>query len=175
MNLFITMGTFDFLKKFKEKYPEERFLLMENEKNCLLLHETEGQTLFKSPRNYEVIDAVGILSAQFTYAVLQHFPVTDEGCPIFEYRFNTLSSVLEGTVGLGAVRVLRPLSSDTYIILTLWENAGFFKKWQHSETFAKTFSIKEKKGKKLPQIFPRPSYISRYSIEKEQGPVEGQN
>nr|WP_221452186.1 antibiotic biosynthesis monooxygenase [Bacillus benzoevorans] len=164
------MGTYEYLKTLKDTYPHEDFLFLQNENTCLLLHETESDSLFKSPKKYEVIDGAGTLSVHEGYAVLHYIPVTDEGRPIFEYRFNTLSAQLVKVPGFDTARVLRPLSSDTYIILTVWKNAADFKKWQSGELFNKAFSnnqTKVKSDKKLPQIFPRSSYMTRYSVEKE--------
>src|SRR5690606_30465632 len=59
MNLFMTTGTYDFMKKMREKHPNETMVLMQGENTTLLLHETEGKTIFQTPRRYEVVDGTG--------------------------------------------------------------------------------------------------------------------
>lgn len=170
MKLYIAMGTFEYLKKLKDAYPHEEFLFLQNENTCLLLHETEKGSIFKTPKEYEVIHASGNLALRKGFAVLHYIPVTDEGRPIFEYRFQTLPGQMSNIQGLESVRILRPQSGDTYIILTIWKNAADFKKWQNSDMFNNAFTLREtkvKKDKTLPQIFPRPSYLAKYSVEKE--------
>jgi heme oxygenase (mycobilin-producing) len=171
MKMFFTNGTREYLKKVVEKHGDETLVLMQNENTCLLAHETEGDSLFKEPRKYEVINAAGQLT-DVGFAVFNHIPVTDEGRPLFEYRFKNRDGLIEKEPGFIAIRVLRPLSSDTYIIFTLWENESSFKKWQTSKSFEDAHSKKgaEKESKKQPKVFPRPSFVTKYSIvaEKEE-------
>lgn len=136
MNLYITSGTYEYLKALKEKYPSENMILMQNPENFLLIHETEGISIFKEPRKYEAIDSSGTMN-HAGFAVLNHIPVTDEGRPVFEYRFKNRSRTIENQPGFAAIRVLRPLSSNTYIILTLWENEQGFERWQNQRLLKK--------------------------------------
>ncbi|UQD51335.1 hypothetical protein C0971_04365 [Bacillus methanolicus] len=102
------------------------------------------------------------------FAVLNHIPVTDEGRPVFEYRFKNRSRTIENQPGFAAIRVLRPLSSNTYIILTLWENEQGFERWQKSKAFEKAHDKKETDaGVDKQKIFSGPSYITKYVIPKE--------
>ncbi|MDE3838137.1 antibiotic biosynthesis monooxygenase [Bacillus methanolicus] len=164
MNLYITSGTYEYLKTLKEKHPSEYIILMQNSENSLLLHETEGKSVFKEPRKYEVIDSSGTFE-NAGFAVLNHIPVTDEGRPVFEYRFKNRSRSIENQPGFAAIRVLRPLSSNTYIILTLWENEQGFERWQKSKAFEKAHDKKETDvGVEKQKIFSGPSYITKYVI-----------
>jgi heme-degrading monooxygenase HmoA len=170
MKVYIAMGTYEFLKKMKDAHPEQSLLFLQNENTCLLLHETEGNSLFKNPLKYEVIDGSGNFTVKQGFAVLHYIPVTDEGRPIFEYRFKEFSIQMERVPGFETARVLRPQASDTFCLLTIWNNAADFKKWQTSDMFNEMFSsnkTKTKSDKKLPQIFPRPAYMTKYSVEKE--------
>lgn len=167
MNLYITSGTYEYLKALKEKYPSENMILMQNPENFLLIHETEGLSIFKEPRKYEAIDSSGTMN-HAGFAVLNHIPVTDEGRPVFEYRFKNRSRTIENQPGFAAIRVLRPLSSNTYIILTLWENEQGFERWQKSKAFEKAHDKKETDaGVDKQKIFSGPSYITKYVIPKE--------
>lgn len=74
----------------------------------MLIHETEGNSLFHEPRPYEVLDAVGLLGGEFI--VCNNIPVTDEGRPLFEHRFNQRARLIEKEPGFVAIRVLRPLN-----------------------------------------------------------------
>ncbi|MCQ6273408.1 antibiotic biosynthesis monooxygenase [Bacillus sp. V3B] len=169
MKMFFTNGTREYLKKIVEEHEDETLVLMQNEHASLLIHETVGDSLFKEPRKYEVVDASGQLT-DVGFAVFNHIPVTDEGRPLFEYRFKNRDDLIEKQPGFIAIRVLRPLSSDTYIIFTLWENESSFKNWQTSNSFEQVYSNKDvKKGaKKQPKIFPRPSFVTKYSIVIEE-------
>nr|WP_083978980.1 antibiotic biosynthesis monooxygenase [Bacillus alveayuensis] len=167
MKMYITTGTTDYLTKLKNDYPAENMLLLENEDSAILLHETAGKSVFNEPREYEVLDSVGDFGGKF--AVCNNIPVTDEGRPIFEYRFNQRARLIEKEPGFVAIRVLRPLSNDTYIIMTLWESEKHFNAWQQSKAYEKAH---QKRGKQegmdqQKTIFPRPSYVTTYIIPEQ--------
>lgn len=169
MNVFMTNGTFDYLLKIKESYRNEQMLLMAKEDAALLLHETNGETIFKEPRRYETIEAVGTFE-NAGYVVMNHIPVTDEGRPLFEHRFKNRDGAIDKQPGFVGIRVLRPLSSDTYVILTLWKNEEDFEGWKQSGDFRKSHqkgSQGNEGGKPPRKIFSGASYVTKYYIPVE--------
>lgn len=169
MNLFITSGTPDFLGKMKAKHSEETMILMNNHESSILVHETDGKTLYSSPRKYEVIDSSGPLGNE-GFTVLNNIPVTDEGRPLFEDRFLNRPRLIEKEPGFVAIRVLRPLSSNTYIIMTIWENEAAFENWQKSKAYEhahKNRGTEAGTDGARPNIFESASYVSKYYIGEE--------
>ncbi|HWO98803.1 MAG TPA: antibiotic biosynthesis monooxygenase [Bacillus sp. (in: firmicutes)] len=165
MNTFITFGTVDYLQKVKEKHPQETIILMSNGDNAMLLHETTRDTVFNSGYHYEVLDAVGSVE-HGGFAVLNNIPVTDEGRSVFEYRFSQRAGLIEQEPGFIALRVLRPMDTDTYVILTMWDSEMSFKKWQESKNFEKAHQ-KRGASEEIDQqktSFPRPSYVTAYHV-----------
>jgi len=164
MKLYMKEGNVEGLKKKLEEYPEEPMLLFQNEDKALLIHETDGTSVFVDTRQYEILDAVGELGGGFV--VCNNIPVTEDGRPIFEERFQNRARLIEKESGFVAIRVLRPLSDDTYVIMTLWENEDAFKNWQQSKAYehahkkrGTTEGVDQQK-----QIFPRPSFVTTYKI-----------
>ena len=172
MKLYLTSGTPDYLLRFKENHPGETMILMETNDSAMLVHETKSESLFNEPRKYEVIDSTGSLDQPEGFAVLNNIPVTDEGRPVFEDRFLNRPKLVENEPGFKAIRVLRPLSSNTYIILTMWENESAFEKWQQSKAYE---NAHKKRGTKTgvdfakPSIFESASYVSKYYINEPKG------
>ncbi|MBN8199031.1 MULTISPECIES: antibiotic biosynthesis monooxygenase family protein [Bacillaceae] len=169
MKIYMARGTYDFLKKIEEKHSDETMVAMQNTESALLIHETAGASIFKEPRSYEVIDSSGAFT-DAGFAVLNNIPVTDEGRPLFEHRFKNRAGLIENEPGFAAIRVLRPLESNTYIILTLWRDEKSFKNWQNSKAYDK---VHEKRGTesgidKTPNIFSSPSYVTQYYIPEEE-------
>ncbi len=163
MNVYITMGTFEYLKGIELKYPSELMVTMVNEDSALLLHETSKTSIFKEPRKYEVVGSSGLIGKE-GYVVMNNIPVAEESSPLFEHQFKDLPSLLEKEMGLIAIRVLRPLSSNTYIILTIWESALTY---QDRKTL---FDSELKKGYKKgnhSNIFTSAPYVSKYTIPAE--------
>lgn len=163
MNIFITAGTFDFLKKMENQYPEEIMVTMINQNGALLLHETNGKTLFKEPRRYEVLEASGELKKE-GLAVMNNIPVTDEGRPVFEHHMKNSARKVENQPGFIGFRVLRPLASNTYVIMTVWEDERSYQKWQSSESFFGAHQTKAFVNNLQPKIFESGSYVSKYTI-----------
>lgn len=168
MNIYMTTGTYDFLHNIELEHSEEKMVIMQNAEGSLLLHETNGESFFKSPRKYEVIDSAGDF-ARPAFVVMNNVPVTQEGRPLFEYRISSRARMIEAEPGFLAIRVLRPLSTDTYVTLTVWENDEAFLKWQNSKAYEKAH---EKRGTEQgidtqPNIFSSAPYVTKYTIPEE--------
>lgn len=113
---------------------------------------------------YEVLDQKGKLE-DGAFAVFNNIPVTEEGRELFELRFQNRAGLVEKEPGFAAIRILRPLDSDTYVILTMWEDESAFTNWQSSQAYSHAH---KKRGTsegidKRPNIFPRPSFVTTYS------------
>ncbi|PLR97722.1 antibiotic biosynthesis monooxygenase family protein [Bacillus sp. T33-2] len=164
MNLYMASGTYDYLSKLKDSHPDETMLIMGNAETSLLVHETTGKTIFNSPRKYEIFDQAGSFG-RAGFAVLNNIPVTDEGRPLFEYRFKNRAKQIENEPGFAAIRVLRPITSNTYVIFTVWENETAFENWQKSKSFENAHK-KQGSGQASAgqSIFAGPSYVTKYTV-----------
>ncbi|WOV88326.1 antibiotic biosynthesis monooxygenase [Sporosarcina oncorhynchi] len=135
MYMYMTTGTRDFMEKIQEKHANEGMVLMHGSGHSLLLHETEGKSVFQTPRRFEVIGSTGHLRDEgfFTF---NNISVTDEGRPVFEHRYSIMDDNLAKQPGFLAFRLLRPLDSDTFIVLTEWEQPTDFDRWKNSAAYA---------------------------------------
>ncbi|MBD8003797.1 antibiotic biosynthesis monooxygenase family protein [Bacillus norwichensis] len=165
MYTYITTGTFFFLKKMKDKHPEDRMLLMQNADTCQLWHETEGKTIFQSPRKYEVIHSSGQLE-QKGHVACDHISIREESRPVFEYTFSDHMKKVDSLPGFTAFRLLRPLSSDTYIAMTIWEDEESLRSWQQSALFADSHSTVIQAAKST-NGFSGPSYLAVFVLDNE--------
>lgn len=159
MNIYITTGTYDYLKKIGDQYALDKMAIMENENGALLLHETNGPSVFKEPRKFEVIGSAGTIKNE-GIVVMKHISVSEEGRPIFEHQLQGLPNELKKEIGFIAIRILRPQSSSTYLILTIWENEMFYQKSKNIldlPIFAKGADLQQ-------NIFTSSSYLSKYTI-----------
>ncbi len=158
MNLYMTAGTYEFLKKIATKHSGELLITMINENGALLLHETAGDTFFQQPRKYEVLERSGDLKKEGV-VVMNNIPVKDDGRPVFEHQFKNRSGKAENSPGFIAFRFLRPKSSNTYVVMTVWENEDYYQKWQNSISF-----IESHKNSKGSNVFVSAPYTSKYLI-----------
>ncbi|WP_108671898.1 antibiotic biosynthesis monooxygenase family protein [Peribacillus acanthi] len=166
MFVHITSGTFDFLRKKRDQHRDENMLLLQNAESTFLVHESnDKKSFFSSPRSYEHVDAVGELK-QKGFIVMNNIPVSKEGRPIFEHRFKNRPGQIENQPGFWAIRILRPLHSDTYIILTQWENEKSFNEWQNSQSFSHAHGQKQdgQEASSTTTIFSGSSYVTKYIV-----------
>lgn len=164
MNLYMTTGTPQFMEKLHKKYEKEAMLILYGTNETLLVHETEGKTVFQTPRKYEVADGFQQLE-QAGFFAFYHIPVSDEGMPVFEKNILARLSGMKEQTGLIAYRLLRPKKSETYIILLQWTDKRSFDIWKKYDPFAQeleNFTV----GVKKDNIFHASTYITTYSGAK---------
>ncbi|MDN7241833.1 antibiotic biosynthesis monooxygenase [Planococcus sp. N028] len=141
-----------------------RLIYLMNGEESVVLYESEGSAPAQGFEGYEVLDAVGDINDGY-FAVFNNIPVTDEGRELFESRFKNRAGKVEQEPGFAAIRVLRPLNSDTYVILTLWKDEESFKDWQQSQAYGQAHAKRgtEEGIDKRPNIFSRPSFVKTYT------------
>lgn len=153
--------------RVSQETDESIFELKAQDKSIYLIEtETVIEELGKNDQAYHVLDAQGDLKGA-TYAVANNIPVTEDGKEEFEQRFQNRARKIESEAGFVAIRVCRPLDSDTYVILTLWETEADFENWKQSQAYNHAHKKRgTEKGidKQKPQIFPRPSYVETYLV-----------
>lgn len=132
MNIYLTTGTLSFLQSFQEKHEDRQLILMTNASTASLLQETEGKSLFQSARKYEVIDSFGPLSQEGFFA-FYHIPISSENRPVFEHEAPKQLKALKEHHATSASRFLRPVKSDVYILLTVWESEQSYARWKKAE------------------------------------------
>ena len=165
MFIYLTSGTAEFMESLRKKHvPKQQMFILHGSGTAVLLHETEGKTVFSTPRKYEVIDSVGTIE-QSGYFVFNNIPVVDEGRPIFEKRFLSRSKTLEKEPGFIAYRLLRPIGLDSYIVLTQWTGPNSFEVWKNSQSFKEAHSKPDRTtpGVQQQNIFNAASYVTTYS------------
>lgn len=161
MFFYVTFGTLDYLQKIAQKHTNEKMQMMFGEDQAILFYESKKQSLFQSPHKYEIFAQSGELHTS-EYAAFHHIPVSPEGRPLFESRFKNLAEKIESEPGFNALRLMRPIKSDTYLIVTLWESENDFTSWKNSKSFEPAHSNLSPKGKEHQTIFSRPSYVASY-------------
>jgi heme oxygenase (mycobilin-producing) len=168
MNIFLTSGTMSFMESVRKRFANEQMIVMHGGGNSVLLHETEGKTVFQTPRRYEVISSSGLLIEDGFFA-FNNIPITDEGRPIFEHRFQSRIQAIAGEPGFVAYRLLRPLNSETYIILTQWTSKVFLNLWLDSPAYKKMHeTIEHETGlDKMQHIFLSAPYVTTYKTKAE--------
>ncbi|WP_153732431.1 antibiotic biosynthesis monooxygenase family protein [Sporosarcina obsidiansis] len=168
MNIFMTTGTIDFMEKIKEKHSDEPIILMNGGGHTLLLHETNGKSVFQTPRKYEIAGSVGVL-AENGYFAMNNIAVTDEGKPIFEHQYKMMGERLTDLPGFIAFRLLRPIGSDTYVVLTEWTEERLYKLWYESPGYklSNPNDFKDQGGATL-HIFTSAPYTATYKTPTEE-------
>jgi heme-degrading monooxygenase HmoA len=161
MFFYVTYGTLDYLQKISQSHTNEKMHVMYGEDQAILFYESENKSLLQSPHKYEVFAQAGDLRTS-EYAVFNHIPVSQEGRPLFENRFKTRAGTISSQPGFIALRLLRPLKSDTYLVVSLWESENDFTSWKNSDSFEQAHSGMSPKETEHSSLFLRPPYVSSY-------------
>lgn len=168
MNIYMTTGTMGFMEKIKDQHTDESILLMNGGGNTLLLHETNGKSIFQTPRKFEVVGSYGNLTEPGFFA-MDNVAVTDEGKPIFEHQYKNLGEKLQNMPGFVAFRLLRPIGSDTYTLLTQWTDRRLYEIWYNSpgnQLSDKT--VFKDAGGATQHIFTSAPYTTHYKTPTEE-------
>ncbi|GAA5416609.1 heme-degrading monooxygenase HmoB [Paraliobacillus ryukyuensis] len=151
---------------------DQSMFVLTNKDKTLYLTETQQaidpSLLSKEDNSYKVIDGTQLLpSEQHIYVVCNHIPVTQEGMETFEERFQNRARKVEDEPGFVAIRVCRPLNSDTYVIITFWQSEEAFTIWQQSNAYKEAHKKRRTASgidHQRPEIFPRSSYVNKYHV-----------
>ncbi|MEE3948780.1 heme-degrading monooxygenase HmoB [Bacillus wiedmannii] len=155
---------------------QAHFTAKNNDKDMFYKENTEESV--EGSLKYDVLDAAGEFKGQPGYIVCNNISVTDEGRPVFENRFKNRAGLIENEPGFQAIRVLRPLSNDTYVILTMWETEQNFKDWTESRSFENAHKKRPAQAEGQTQaqaqahphaeqqksIFSRPSFVTTFDV-----------
>ncbi len=136
---------------------------MEGESGSLFFFEGESFDHLSAKR-YEIFSETGALSSK-GYVVMNNIPVTAEGRDTFEERFKNRAGLVETAPGFQALRILRPLDDDTYVVMTIWENEESFVNWQTSQSYENAHKNRGTSKGLATSIFPRPSFVTTYHVK----------
>ncbi|WP_033829573.1 antibiotic biosynthesis monooxygenase family protein [Bacillus andreraoultii] len=169
MNAYITTGTGDFLLKLVQKYNKEQMALLFGSGHSLLYHETSGKTVFQVPRKYQLIESVGDFPVK-GFAVFHYLPVREEDQKVFEHELSKRPRKLDNATGFLALRILRPIKCDTYLIISCWIDKKSYELWKNMEGFAVPNEEKRSIEVNKRTMYAGESYLKEYAIgtdEKE--------
>lgn len=105
---------------------------MHSEDSALAYYEASQQSLFNESRDYEIVASIGDLYEE-GFLSLYYTPVTEEGTPIFELDYKQKIKELTNVPGSLAARVLKPMATGNYILLTLWSDEETYNMWRVQE------------------------------------------
>ncbi|MFC7372842.1 antibiotic biosynthesis monooxygenase family protein [Fictibacillus iocasae] len=161
MNMYITYGTKDYLQ---QKMPPDS-LLLEGDTNAAVIVETNGENPFQEHHSYEIINKRGDLEAA-GFVVMNHIPVSEEGRSRFEERFQNRAGLVDQEPGFHAIRILRPLTNDPYIVMTFWESQASFVSWQQSKAYQEAHKDRGTSNGLPQNLFTGPSFVKEYAVER---------
>lgn len=132
MFFYMTSGTPEFMEKMFEDKRDIGLFLLHGQGNSVLFYETDKKkSIFATPRKFEVVDGRGSFE-QRGYFAIENIPVVDEERAVFEGAVVKAVSSLHGDSACIAFRILRPVKSETFLIVTQWAGPVSYEKWKAS-------------------------------------------
>lgn len=163
MKVSMTNGTLNYLSKLSQQHPETSLFYMQDQDKTVAYYEGEDTSIFEEGRNYETVDHVGTMQST-GYVVMNNIPVSDEGRPVFEDRFKKRAGNVENREGFQAIRILRPLKGNTYVVLTQWRSEQDFEDWKNSKSFDEAHKKSGPQHQKKPSFIDGDAYITKYQM-----------
>jgi|SRR5690625_2700240 len=164
MYMFMTTGTVRFLKTVTERYPKQDFYYMKSGASTLVLYEsTKKKSLFVSGRSYEVLHSFKEINKK-GFVTMEVIPVMEDSMPVFEERAWKVFPKMERLNGLKAIRFLKQIKSNQYIILQQWESERYYVDWKNSSAYQDTDVLSLAR---LPAYFAERPYTNTYTMLKE--------
>ncbi|WP_100012256.1 antibiotic biosynthesis monooxygenase family protein [Lentibacillus sediminis] len=112
-----------------------KILLKELNDTELLSLQEEEQSCTIGNESYQIIDRSGALESN-GFVVLNYVTVKLEGHMKFEERFLNRPRKIENEIGFRAIRVMRLMNGNTYVILFQWDSKNSFRNWQNSTAYS---------------------------------------
>lgn len=163
VNAYITTGTRNFMIVLLKRFAKENLKFLLHRDHALLYHETNRKTVFSAPRKYEIIEKTGDFPEK-GFAVFHYIPVVDDFRPVFEYRMKNRPKYLETSPGFLASRTLRPLHSNTYLIITCWENRLSYESSKITDKIMESLGGEKSIELNPAKMYAGQSYIREYTI-----------
>jgi len=139
MNFYITTGTYHFLQNIMKKHPNENIHNYTRQDTAVLIHETNGESVFAQPREYSVIESRGEFY-DHEFIAASYIPVSEEMRHRFENHYTNIDSEFDRFEGFESFRLLRPKKGDTYMILLGYDSNESYEDFTKSAFFAEYFS-----------------------------------
>lgn len=163
MNCYLTSGTPEFMEKLIQNNPKEKIFLLHGKGNSVVVHESDKKSIFATPRKFEVIDGGGSFEQRGFWA-FHNVPVTDESRPLFEARIVQAIAPLKSDNSLIAYRVLRPIKSEIYVVITQWAGPASFDMWINSVSFKNTLApLLDSSSSTTQNLFNAKTYVSTFT------------
>ena len=95
---------------------------------------------------------------------MNRISVNPEFAEQFEDRFKNRAGNVESMEGFQAIRILRPVKGNTYVVLTQWRNAQDFEDWKNSQSFENAHKNSGPKHKEKPSFIDGKPYITKFQM-----------
>lgn len=165
MFMFMTTGTFHFLKTVTDKHPKIHFHFMKSGASTLVLYESKKKkSVFVSGRSYEVLHINGDINKK-GFVTTEVIPVMEDSMPVFEERTLKLMPKFKSINGLVALRFLKQLKSNQYVIFQQWESEQYYFEWKNSLQYKDTDVLSLAR---LPAYFAERPFTNSYTMLKEE-------
>lgn len=164
MYMFMTTGTARFLKTVTDSHPKSDFNFMNSGASTLVLYESaKKKGIFVSGRSFEVLHTSGSIHKN-GYVAMDFIPVMEDAMPVFEERTLSIMPKLTKQNGVTALRFLKQLKSNQYMVLTQWQSERYYFDWKNSLNYNQTNVLSLAR---LPAYFAERPFTNTYTMLKE--------
>ncbi len=137
--LYTSYGTYGFLHQIKINNPTHQLFQFSASDTSVILEETDGETVLKSPSIYEVIKEIGEFSEHHFYCAI-FIPSTEDHAYQLEKKLISVDDNFRNFGGFKSYRLLRPAKGTTYKIYFGFADRHAYEDFKQSDAFNDYFS-----------------------------------
>lgn len=131
-----TSGTYHFLEQLTKKYLHKHdFYFMKSARSTIVYYEHKRKkSIFVSGKTFSILKSYETIQPK-GFVTMEHIPVSSDSADAFEARAKKLFLDLTERRGVVAMRLLRQLKKDEFVILTQWKSERDEEFWRTSPTY----------------------------------------
>lgn len=166
-----TSGTYYFLQQLTNKHLDQYdFYFMKNNRTTLVYYEhNRKKSIFVSGKTFEILKSYETIQPK-GFVTMEHIPVTSDGVSAFEGQAKRLFLDLTERRGVLAMRLLKQLKKNEFVMLTQWKSERDEEFWRTSPAY--DYHNVRKFARKSAYFAERPFVNSFYMVVEDEQDFE---
>lgn len=165
-----TSGTYHFLEQLTKKHLDKyNFYFMKNNRTTIVYYEHKRKkSIFVSGKTFSILKTYETIQPK-GFVTMEHVPISGDGVSFFEGRAKKIFLDLTERRGVVAMRLLKQLKKNEFVIMTQWKSERDEQFWRNSPAYeyhnVRNFA-------RLSAYFAERPFVNSFYMVEEEDEVE---
>lgn len=166
-----TTGTYHFLKRLIQKHEHKHeFFFMKNNRTTVVYYEHERKrSIFAAGKTYQILASEGTFQTK-GFVTMEHIPVASDAVSAFLGQAKNRFPDLAGRLGVVAIRLLKQVKKNEFVVLTQWKSDRYEEVWRTSPSYA--FQNLQQFARQSAYFAERPFVNKYYMVAKDEEVID---